>query len=71
MIFDTHAHLDSEQFEVDFDVIIQNIINKKISLIVNPGCDIHTSKKSVELSEKYDFIPVSASIAYCFILIAQ
>ena len=56
MIFDTHAHLDSEQFEEDFDVIIQNIINKKISLIVNPGCDIHTSKKSVELSEKYDFI---------------
>ena len=56
MIFDTHAHLDSEQFEVDFDVIIQNIINKKISLIVNPRCDIHTSKKSVELSEKYDFI---------------
>ena len=56
MIFDTHAHLDSEQFEEDFDVIIQNIINKKISLIVNPGCDIPTSKKSVELSEKYDFI---------------
>ena len=56
MIFDTHAHLDSEQFEVDFDVIIQNIINKKISLIVNPGCDLPTSKKSVELSEKYDFI---------------
>jgi hydrolase, tatD family len=56
MIFDTHAHLDSEQFEEDFDVIIQNIINKKISLIVNPGCDLPTSKKSVELSEKYDFI---------------
>lgn len=56
MIFDTHAHLDSEQFEEDFDDIIQNIINKKISLIVNPGCDIPTSKKSVELSEKYDFI---------------
>ena len=56
MIFDTHAHLDSEQFEEDFDVIIHNIINKKISLIVNPGCDLPTSKKSVELSEKYDFI---------------
>ena len=56
MIFDTHAHLDSEQFEEDFDVIIQNIINKKISLIVNPGCDLPTSKKSEELSEKYDFI---------------
>ena len=52
MIFDTHAHLDSEQFEEDFDDIIQNIINKKISLIVNPGCDLPTSKKSVELSEK-------------------
>lgn len=56
MIFDTHAHLDSEQFEEDFDVIIQNIINNKISLIVNPGCDLPTSKKSVELSKKYDFI---------------
>lgn len=56
MIFDTHAHLDSEQFEEDFEDIIQNIINNNISLIVNPGCDLPTSKKSVELSEKYDFI---------------
>lgn len=56
MIFDTHAHLDSEQFEEDFEDIILNIINNNISLIVNPGCDLPTSKKSVELSEKYDFI---------------
>ena len=52
MIFDTHAHLDSEQFEEDFDDIMQNIINK----IVSPGCVRATSKKSVELAEKYDVI---------------
>ena len=56
MIFDTHAHIDSEQFEQDLDNIIQNIIDNQISLIVNPGCDLPTSRKSVELSNKYDFI---------------
>ena len=47
MIFDTHAHIDSEQFEQDLDNIIQNIIDNQISLIVNPGCDLTTSRKSV------------------------
>ena len=56
MIFDTHAHIDSEQFEQDLDNIIQNIIDNQISLIVNPGCDLPTSKKSIDLSNKYDFI---------------
>lgn len=56
MIFDTHAHLDSEDFEKDLDTVIKNMKDNDISLLVNPGCDLATSKKSVELSNKYDFI---------------
>ena len=56
MIFDTHAHLDSEDFEKDLDTVIKNLKDNDISLLVNPGCDLATSKKSVELSNKYNFI---------------
>ncbi len=56
MIFDTHAHLDSEDFEKDLDAVIKNLKDNDISLLVNPGCDLDTSKKSVELSNKYNFI---------------
>lgn len=56
MIFDTHAHLDSEKFEDNLEQIIQNIKNNKVKLIVNPGCDIDTSKKSISLADQYDFV---------------
>lgn len=56
MIFDTHAHLDSEKFTDDLDTIVDNLKNNGISYLIDPGCDIPTSKNSIELSNKYDFI---------------
>lgn len=56
MIFDTHAHLDDDKFVDDFNEIIKEIQDEEITYIVNPGCDLKTSKKAVELSQKYDFI---------------
>lgn len=56
MIFDTHTHLDDEAFSQDLDSVVQNLKQSGISLILDPGCDLETSQKSVELSEKYDFI---------------
>ena len=56
MLFDTHAHYDSRQFSEDRDELLSSLPEQGISLIVNPGCDIPTSRKAVELAEQYPFL---------------
>ena len=56
MLFDTHAHFDSRQFNEDRDELLSALPAQGVSLIVNPGCDIPTSRMAVELAQKYPFI---------------
>lgn len=53
MLIDSHAHLDNERFDLDREYIIENLQKNGIELVVNIGADIHSSKASVELAEKY------------------
>lgn len=55
-IFDTHAHYDDEQFDKDRDEVIKSLIKGEVAKCINIGCDIETSKKAIEISNKYDFI---------------
>ncbi|MGL5257189.1 MAG: TatD family hydrolase [Proteocatella sp.] len=61
-LFDTHAHLDDEQFDEDRDQIINNIINSEIDFVVNVGADLKTSINSIELAKKYDFVYAAVGI---------
>lgn len=56
MLFDTHAHYDSRQFDADRDAVLSSLPGKGVSLVVNPGCDIPTSRKAVELARQYPFV---------------
>lgn len=56
MLFDSHAHLDNPQFDEDRDELIQKIHNDGVSNIMNIGACLETSKNSIRLAEKYDFI---------------
>lgn len=56
MLFDTHAHFDSRQFNQDRDELLSSLPGQGVSLIVNPGCDIPTSRMAVELAEQYPFV---------------
>lgn len=56
MFFDTHAHYDDRQFDKDRDAVIEDLQNHGISLVVNVGCDLTSSLKSVRLAEKYPFM---------------
>jgi len=56
MLFDTHAHFDSRQFNEDRDELLSSLPEQGVSLIVNPGCDIPTSRKAVELAEQFPFV---------------
>ena len=53
MYFDSHAHLDDRKFEKDRDRIIQRAREKGVSLILNPGADMKSSRKAIRLAETY------------------
>lgn len=50
---DTHCHLNLSQFKSDIDQVIQKAIEIGIERILVPGIDIASSKKAVELSQRY------------------
>lgn len=54
--FDNHAHLDDEKFDEDREDIIKKIHKDEIDKFVSAGYSLESSKKSIELSKKYDFI---------------
>jgi TatD DNase family protein len=56
MIFDSHAHYDDEAFNEDREAVIQGLKDKRVIGVLNCGASIESSRMSVELSNKYDFI---------------
>ena len=56
MIFDTHAHYDDEQFDIDRDSLLMSMKENGIGTIVNIGANLASSKTTLELAHKYDFI---------------
>lgn len=56
MFIDTHAHYDDESFDSDRDELLRSFLKNEIDKVITIGCDIKTSKASVELSNTYDFV---------------
>ena len=62
LLFDTHAHYDDEAFDADRDTVLSALPGKGVGLIVNPGCDLTSSRKAVELAERYDHVYAAVGI---------
>ncbi len=62
MLFDTHAHYDDERFDGDREALLTSMPEKNVGLIVNPGCDIPSSRAAVELAGKFDFVYAAVGI---------
>lgn len=56
MLFDTHCHLDFDDFKDDLPQVISRAEEKGIKFFVNAGCDLESSRRSLELAGKYNFI---------------
>lgn len=55
-IFDSHAHYDAHRFAEDQKEVLASLQPAGIGRIMNIGCDLESSLKSVRLAEEYDFI---------------
>lgn len=62
MIFDTHAHYDSNAFHQDRDEVLRAVHDAGVGLILDPGCEAKSSRKAIELAEKYDFVYAAVGI---------
>ena len=62
MLFDTHAHYDDERFDGDREALLAPMPEKNVGLIVNPGCDIPSSRAAVALAGKFDFVYAAVGI---------
>lgn len=56
MFFDTHAHYDDSRFDDDRDSLLRSMSGNGIDMIVNPGCDMLSSRKAIEIAETYPFV---------------
>jgi TatD DNase family protein len=56
MLIETHAHLDYPDFAADFDEVLQRAHDAGVTRIITIGTSIASSRRAVELAEKYDSI---------------
>lgn len=56
MLFDTHAHYNSVQFEEDIDEILSSMPENNVGLIVNPASSTSEMEDIIALCEKYPFM---------------
>ena len=56
MFIDSHAHLFFKDYQNDLDDVLQRARDAGVEYIVCPGTDLETSRRSIELSEKYDLV---------------
>lgn len=62
MIFDSHAHYDDEAFDEDREELLNTMTKEGIGRIVNVGASLCSTKTSIELAGKYDFIYAAAGV---------
>ena len=56
MIFDSHAHYDSEQFEKDREEVLSSMQENGIGTIVNCAADWDSVTEVVDLANEYPFV---------------
>lgn len=62
MLYDSHAHYDDPAFDADRDTVISEVYQSGVRLINNIASDTESSKTSIRLAEKYDFIYATVGV---------
>lgn len=62
MIFDTHAHYDDDAFDADRDELLASLPENGVGLVVDPGCDLSSSRMAVDLAAKHPHVYAAVGI---------
>ena len=61
-LFDTHAHYDDSAFDGDRTALLSSMPEHGVELILNPGCDLSSSQKAVELAEQFPHVYAAVGV---------
>ncbi len=61
-LFDTHAHYDASQFDPDRDAVLSALPGQGVELVVDPGCDLPSSRKAIAIAETYPFVYAAVGV---------
>ena len=56
MLFDTHAHMDDRAFDNDREELLRSLPEQGLTLVMNPGCSLESSRNASKLAQEYDYI---------------
>lgn len=56
MYFDTHAHYDDKAFDNDRNALLTRLNDEGVDYILDPGCDLASSRAAIALAERFDFV---------------
>ena len=56
MYFDTHAHYDDDAFSADRDALLSALPAAGVELVLNPGCDVASSRAAVSLATRWPHV---------------
>ncbi|MEI6756670.1 MAG: TatD family deoxyribonuclease [Chlorobium sp.] len=56
MFVDTHCHLSFPEFDHDRKEVIERMTEERVTLLIDPGTNVTTSRKAIELAGNVDFI---------------
>jgi TatD DNase family protein len=62
MLFDSHAHYDDKKFDSDREMILASLPDKGVGYVLNVGCGIKSTQKSIDYTHKYDYFYAAAGI---------
>lgn len=58
--FDTHAHYDDNGFDADRDELIASLSDAGVLFVIDPGCDLESSRAAASLAKRYPFFYYAA-----------
>ena len=61
-IFDTHAHYDSSAFNPDREAVLTALPEAGVALVVDPGCDLPSSRAALALAEQFPHVYAAVGI---------
>ena len=62
MLFDTHAHYDDQAFDPDRALLLESLPERGVSLVIDPGCDLESSRKAVSYAAEYPHVYAAVGI---------
>jgi TatD DNase family protein len=59
---DVHSHLSFPEFDADRELVVARLRDAGIGLLIDPGTDAETSRRSIELAAAHDFVHANVGL---------